>query len=317
MIRLTLPRRVYDFFIRHWIFTASLAVIPSYYLILVRTVGQPLGLVDTANALTNAGLFIFIPLFIFSVVFALMKSLTDKYNEEVKYNGQFVLESILAATSAVKDKKTTRFCEYIHTHRRRRFLSPFQDITQPRTQIQSILENLQVCLSEITGIRRDDIGLSIIYKPGTSSADWKYLHTMNISNDLGIDDLTGNPQTTARRVLDRKVPVLFFPDKRTAKSQGQYVPGPKDEQHKGVGSILCQDISIGMDDQYIIAVLTVTTYGTQLCENDDEDTRIRLINVLLPAFVSYLKLELSLLFIKEVLANRNNRSRSSGRRKNR
>ena len=289
----SIPRKLYNFFIKRWLVSVIILTLPSYYLILVRTLGGDLGLVYTTGALTYWGGFVFWPLFVISIGFAVIKTYGDKYNEQIKYNGQFVLQKMLSSVNAIKSKKLQRSK-----------LNPFHDITQPKRQIESVLENIQICLSEIFDINREDIGLSIIYKfdtPGNSN--YRYLHTMNINNDLSLKELITNQNTTARQIIDGRSQSLFFPDKRIGDKSKQFVPGLKDKPFSNIGSIICRDISIDNEERYVFAVLSITTYGKQICEVDDLYSIKRVENVLLPTFENRIRLELSLLYIKNVLAN--------------
>lgn len=299
----SIARKIYNYFIQHWFITALILILPTYYLILAETVGKNIGLVAQNNNLTTLGMGIFWPIFIVSLSFALVKSYIDKYNEKIKNNGQYILQKMLSSVNSIVSIKQQRFCEYVAEHHGKNNLDPFSQITQPKRQIRSILENIQICLSEIFDIKREDIGLSIIYKFDTpSNSNWRYLHTMNISNDLNLNELISNPNTTARQIMDGKNQSLFFPDKRIGVNETKFVPGLKDKPHNNVGSIICRDISVDHEEIFVSAVLSITTYGQQICEAKDIYSRYRVENILLPPFETRLRLELSLLYIKNLIA---------------
>lgn len=301
MIRLTLPRRIYNYFIKHWFLSSLVTTMSTYYLILVGVAGKQIGLADVDCQITKLGMGIFFPVFVLSMIFVFLKTYSDKYNEQVKYNGQLILEKILSSNIAITQKKTYRLCDYIMQNHDKKGLKPFHTVIQPKLHIGSILENIQICLSEIFGIRREDIGLSIVYKKDTAT-NWKYLHTINIAADMKLKDLINNPCTTTRQIIDGKANTIFFPDKRVGLRQDQFVEGPKDKQHNGIGSIVCCDISVDSDNQFIFAILCITTYGCQICEKNDLDSTYKLLNVLLPSFEDAVKLELALLYIKDELS---------------
>jgi len=303
MSETTFPRRLYNFFIKHWILTAFVLTIASHWFAFVQILGKNLGLVSQDGLLTKHTVIIFWPLFLVSLIFAILKTASDKYNEEVKNNGQFILERMLQSVNSVKRKKLRRFCKYIYENHGKSGLSPFNVITQPLSQIEGLLENIQVTLSEIFGINRDDIGLSIVYKTDRDE-EWDWLYTMNIESDIDLSELVNNPDTTAKQLIDGKVSSLFFPDKRVGLRLNQYVEGNKDKPFNTIGSILCRDLSIDNKNKYIQAILTITTYGKQLCERNDKDSIYKIENILMPTFECRIKLELSLLYIKQVLAQK-------------
>lgn len=295
----TLRRRIYDFFLKHWVVSALLLTSAAHWFIFLRFAGSTLGFIGADGQLTTKGHWITWPLFFASVICALLKTFADKYNEEAKTRGGFILQRLLECVNAVTRKKLQRFCDFIQ-HPPQSNTSTFLEITQPRIQIQSILENIQVALSEIFGISRDRIGLSLLYSFG-DSAKWDFLESVNISQDLDSTTLLANPDTTLRQVLDGHTRTVFYPNKRIAAAQNKYLPGPMDKSFNIVGSIICRNISITKDHPYLKAVLSITTYGKQLCHELDADAVNKIENIILPVFDTRLQLELALLFIREAI----------------
>ena len=82
----------------------------------------------------------------------------------------------------------------------------------------------------------------------------------------------------------------------------QYVPGLKDRSFGTIGSVLCCDLSIGKPDRCVHAVLSITTYGKQLCDKDDARASHKIENFIVPTFEKRLKTELALLYVKEHIA---------------
>ncbi len=301
MRRETLPRAIYDYFIKHWFAAALLLTLSSYWFVILRIVGKDWDLINTDGSLTLFANIITWPLFGLSVIFAILKTKADQYNEQAKNNGQYVLEHIMQGVNAAKSAKLRRFCQYIEANHTSGDLYAFRDITQPRVQIEKLLENLQITLSEIFGISRDDIGLSIIYR-FDKSVEWRWLYAMNTTDDLDLGTLVNNNETSVRQVIDDKLHSVFYPDKRIGIVEHKYLPGAKDRHFNNVGSVLCRDLSIWQEKRNIRAILSITTYGKQLCEDGDRDSLNKIENLIVSAFTTRLQLELSLLYIKEVLS---------------
>jgi hypothetical protein len=297
----TWARRVYDYFLKHWIFSAIILTISAHWFLLLQLGGKGLDLIEADGTLSKLGHFITWPVFILSVVFAVLKTAADKYNEEGKNRGGFILRRILDCVNSVTAKKMRRFGDYIAENHAKEGLSPFRDITKPREQITSILDNIQVALSEIFGMDRDQIGLSILFSPNGND-QWSFLEAVNTTHDLDLQTLISNPATTARQIIDGKHTAPFFPNKQTAAKEQQYVPGPKDKTFNTVGSVLCRDISLPGEDHFFRAILSITTYGKQLCEDADADARHKIENIVIPTFESRLQLELGLLYMKEQMS---------------
>lgn len=296
-------RRVYDYFLRKWFLSAILLTLTGHWFIIVRILGPQIGALDSAGKMVKWAATVTWIAVGLSLAFALLKTRADRYNDELKANGQYVLDRMLQCVDAIKKRKLRRFCAYIHRNHgaNHHALEPFHEITQPLAQIESILENIQIALSEVFGINRNDIGFSILYKTDVDDK-WRYLHTVNIDNDLGLNALILNPATTARQVVDGKTSSLFFPDKREGIRLNQFVPGPRDTAHGNVGSVLSRDISLSSDLRFVHAVLNITTYGKQLCEQNNFEARKKIEELLLPSFEYRIQLELALLYIREVLA---------------
>lgn len=300
MKRPTLPRKLYNYFVAHWVLSAFVLTISSHWFVIMRIAGKDLSLIDEQGRMTILSHVITWPLFVLSITFALIKTASDKYNEEAKNRGGFILQRMLDSVNAVTSKKMQRFFEFIDANVGKPDIKPFSDITQPRRQIESLLDNIQVTLSEIFGINRDEIGFSILYKPATKP-NWEWLYSMNTIHDLDIATLTTNPCTSAKQIIDGKTTSIFFPDKRIGIKEKQYLPGPKDESFENIGSILCRDISIG-EKKHLRAILSITTYGKQLCAHNDKDAINKIENIIIPAFETRIQLELSLFYIKEILS---------------
>ncbi len=294
-------RKIYDFLIEYWFVSAFISTAPAWWFTFVEIFGGNFGFIVDGK-LTPSALKVFEPLFVISFLFTLLMSLADRYNERAKKAGQNILNIMLESVNAIKHAKLRRFTRYIDANHNQQNLNPFFDITQPQTQIESVLENIRIALSQIFDIGRDDISLSIIYKTD-KNPNWKWLSTMNIETDLELQELTTNPYTSVKQIIDGHADLIFFPDKRVGVQQNQYVGGRKDQSHGGRGSVLCKDISLETNTKCIQAILSVATYGLQLCKTNDADAIHKITGILLPSFERRIQLELALLYIKEVMTS--------------
>lgn len=250
MRKISFPRQLYNFFIKKWVITLLILTLATHWILFLKFFGKNAGLITDQGTLTPFAYYISWPVFILSLLFTLLKTVADNYNEQAKNKGHFILERLLQSVNAVTTRKMQRFSSYAEENRGKTALTPFKDITQPRDQIISLLENIQVTLSELFGINRDEIGLSIIYKP-IGDTEWHWLSTVNMQQDIDLHTLVTNPTTTVKQIIDGKGASIFFPDKQIAAQNKQYLSGRKDETYDNVGSVLCRDISIGMDEKTI------------------------------------------------------------------
>jgi hypothetical protein len=295
-----LLRRLYDYFVEHWVISSLISTVPIFLFLFVQIFGNNVGIINQGTLTPSASLILY-PIFFVSAVFSWLMAVADRYDEKAKKDGQFIYSLLLDCVNNIKETKLRRFTNYINANKTRRGINPFFEITQPRDQLESVLENIRIALSKMADITRDNIGLSIMYKTD-ENASWKWLHRINIGNDLSLDNLINNPSSAVRQIIDKKTGLIFFPDKRVGLEHNAYILGDKDKASNNIGSIICKDISVNTDN-CIQAILCITSYGCQLCDSKDFETREKIIQVLLPVFERRIQLEVALLYIKEVIAD--------------
>lgn len=299
----SVARRIYDYLRRKWVLAAVLTSGPGLVFVLFDVVGETFKLKSSAGALTDLGSALFWASFVVAIVIAVVKAKVDAIDQIAKENAQFILDELVSGLDQIKHRKVRRFCEFIRSHSRETGVSPFHEITQPRMQIESNLEKIRDVLSAIFGIPNNDIGLSLIYRI-TAESDWEFLYTMNIENDISLEELLGNPQTSARQIIDGKSKAIFFARKESGRAVGQFVPGKLDEDRALTGSIICRDVSLADGCCAMRAILSITTYGQSVCDEDDLQAKKKIEQVILPSFELRLRNELALLYIKEVIAEK-------------
>jgi hypothetical protein len=287
---------------KHWIIAVIISTLSVYWFIFLQLFGESWHLTQNGQ-LTSLGRWITLPVIIASIIFVILKSFAEKYNNDIKERGGLILQGLLQSINSIVQKKENRFITFIHENKRIKDIKVFHGITQPRKQIQSILDNIQITFSEFFGISRDNIGLSIVYS--YNNKKWEWLEAMNTQHDSNLKDILSNPDSTIRTIIDKRKISIFYPDKELAIRKKEYIPGPKDRNFNNVGSVLCRDISVKYDkDEYIRAILSITTYSKYLCSPTDPDARVKIEELIMPAFESRLRLELALIYLKEKMMSK-------------
>lgn len=302
-IKDSVHRRIYDFFVKNWLFSAIIASLSSTWFSIVRFT-RPLGVVDYDNQLTLLGHFVTWPIFFISLLFIVSKSYADKINERSKSDGFFVFRRLLQCVNSVTKFKLDRFCDFIHKNHQNPDVFAFQSITQPKVQIRSILENIQNALSEIFAIEKDDISLCILCK---NDDDWAFLAKINISNSLSVKELTTNPQSTVYKLIHSDDKSIFYPNKAIAIKDNSYVPSGKDRDFENTGSVFICDMSIvdaRGENKIFPTILCISTFGRQLCDENDINSILKIKNKIIPVFEPRIKLETASFYIKEVLVTK-------------
>lgn len=299
----SIPRVVYDYFVKRWFLSSFILTSATIWFSILQVFGSTWHLVDETGTLVPSANYVTWAVVSITIIFAVLRTIADKYNEDAKNNGQYVLGKLLQSMDYVTTKKMNRFCDYIQALKNKDGGDPFLQITQPREQITSIIENIQLTLSDLFGLPRSDIGISIIYK-NESESSWSWLVQLDNTGDLSLEQIVNQPSSSARQIIDGKTSVLFYADKRIGRDKHEYFPAAKDDPYHCVGSIVCREINIGNDEKYVRAVLSISTFGKQFCEEGDSYSRDKIINFLLPPFIKRIQLELSLLHIKYLVEKR-------------
>lgn len=120
---------------------------------------------------------------------------------------------------------------------------------------------------------------------------------------MQIDQIINNKFSSARQIIDNKTDTIFFPSKSVGIAENRYIPDKKDIFNEMRGSVICRNLSIEDNRcKYVFAILNITTYGSEICDVNNDDAKNNILNVILPPFEERIKLELSLAYIKNVLA---------------
>jgi hypothetical protein len=290
----TISRRLYDAIIQKVLIAFILSTLPAAWLTIVSIVGQKAPFSDSAGKLAPAYLASVIVAIVLCSAYALLKSLADNYNSTLLHHGNKMLMSIVQATNSAKAHKYTEVVSFIDAQTSPTFCASLS----PKGQMLFLLESLRLPLAEIFGLDQEQIGLSVLYK-ARSNATWTLIATSNIETEMTASKLSADPGTTAYHVLKKGHTTIFYPNKRVANAEGQYVYGPKDVQCDNKGSVLCHDVSIRRKRKYMSAVLSITTYGKQICKDRDEEAERKLKSVIIPTISNRIRLELATQYISE------------------
>lgn len=298
----SLSRRIYDYFTAKWFLTAVILSISTSWFFLLRSFAKDLNMVDANNNLTSLFHYCFWPVYILALIFTILKTWADNYNQKVKNNGQLILNNLLENINASMETKSRRFEYFIEKNIGTKVANPFHEISQPRLQIENILDNLRETLATVFGINRSNIGISLAYKLN-DNPKWDWICTMNVSNDVSLETLISNGNSTLNQIVKGNSNFIFYPDKTVGVNEGKYFPDAADRANDNIGSILCMEISLGRQDKHLRAILSINSNGLQFCSVRDYNSINKIENILLPSFVIRIRSELSLLYIKEVIAS--------------
>jgi hypothetical protein len=289
-------RRLYDFFTKRWYLSTIFFTLSSQWFILLQFFGKKWGIIDdVSGGFKPYGIVITVVFVLSTFIFTIIKTLADVKNEEGKFRGQTMLNQLLEEINASKLMKLTKYIDYATDTN----VSEFINIITPEQQIKELFNNLLSTISSLFGIDKSKIGISIAYNYNNT---WQWLYTLQITNDLKLEQLISNPNTSLYQIISGRTPVIFWADKKDGIEQQQYVSGEVDKTNNNAGSIYCADISIRKNENIILpAVVTLTTYGQMLCLPNDNKTIDYIKSMIMPAFNIRFQLELCLFYIRKAL----------------
>lgn len=291
MIR-TITRSIYDFSKKHIIIYAIFISLPSIYFPILEYYGLKFGLTNMNKELTKGGSLLTIFLMLSSLFLVLFRLIADKYDSEITENGKLVLGKLLNIVNQSRENKY---------HYYKSFITDTSKISickhmAPANEINRALNQFRNMLSDITGIVKNNIGISVYYKYRSQS--FLRISTDNIDSD--IDKIVNKPGSTISYMRTNDISKVFFPNKKVGISKKQYIRGSKDEANDSIGSIYCEKIRIG-DSQapFVESYLVITTYGYQICSENDKNTQNKFEEIIIPVLKDQIRVELTKLYISE------------------
>ncbi|WBW98095.1 hypothetical protein [Oceanirhabdus sp. W0125-5] len=298
-------KKIYSFFNKHWILTAIIITIPNYWFIFLQFYGKTFELIKESGELSYLSSAVFYILFLISLSFALSKAYEDRYNansyKSQLYNVKKQLNSykfILSSYNSISTKEYSRILSELSL--KKSIIELLDTLIIPTTNLDNIIDELTNVLSNFSKItNKNDIAVSIIVKR-PSSEEWVFYHSQNMYNNISVNNIINSSASSVNQIISGACNTLFYPDKKSALKKGIYLPDLKDKEFDVKGSIFCRNISVSDMNQaiFVPAILCISTYGVQLCENDDELIKNLFLNQIIPSFEKIIKIQLSYYYIK-------------------
>lgn len=275
--------------------------------------------IKNETGLTIYGWTINIILLFLYVVFSIITGLIPKRNEMLAHANDKTLESY-KDTLAVNDKLieiTTELCD-------RKLAKISEKASQagikgikafcPIDHLNEISYNIRNCVSYITGIPHKKMTVSMLYKL-KENEKWQWVNQSDLASSarFNADALVDNLNSTFNFVLNGETFVVFN-DKLKASDQHHYVLDDNDNSHKKIGSIACQKIFIPIENDCIIVLLSISTYGYRFVEIDFDDESYEeaterftenLRDKILSQFTKRISLELLTLYLQKYKSDNN------------
>jgi hypothetical protein len=291
------PRKFYTFFSKKWFLSLLIVTSPSIFILCYWSYHFLFG--HGENSYFNSSWILLTLCTAVSFFFALSKGIADRYNDRAKNRGQIILSKVLQSLNESLRDETDRNLQLVSKFGSEHAYIPLHLLINPKGQIRSLMTEVGEMLSEILGIPISHMSFSLIYR----CDDGKWMHYLNVDRrrELSLHEIVSDPRTAARQVLDGKAHgILFLPDKRIGKNEGQYVPTERDRDFGEIGSVICLDTSVGTGKHHLQAVLTINTYGFQVCHVKDFESQHKIQKFMLDPVISRIKNYLSFVLLSEI-----------------
>lgn len=306
------PREFYEWLQANiFLTTIFLGLAPIYcsFLIISGKSGLLKGLFykseKNVDELKNSFFCLAIILIFFHLATVIIKALADRKNMISNIDGQKLFQILYKYTHPIVKKKAVRIKEFIDSNISLEKFSAYKSTSQPKRQIEIITDSLLGALSELFNIDSSKIAISYYYSKNGGDIEIPLHKNENTLGDIPIKKVIENQKSTLNYLLRHpELDYIFLPDKRKAIEEGKYIPCNDDNTYKNTGSILCKLFSYYSEQINVRVILTINTFGEQLCSENDPDSIEKLEKLISPAFFVRINLELELYFIKMLLRSR-------------
>lgn len=308
-------KNIADYFNKHWIFKAMILFIPTIWLpFIVKVWGKSIGVADANGTLNRTGKWITV--IIFSIVLGVnvLSSYKAKLEKEremslqkqlrVLENNLNIYETVMDSIYDICEEKYDTLLEYMSgIEITEKCEKPFLSTVQPTKQLKAISDKLANCFSTITGIKKNELTVSMAYSLANTNV-WKWVDFKHLHGCSTLDELINNQRSTFYQLYSGKATFLFFNSKEEAEKAGMYVFDTRDDSHKHIGSIICQKIEVGSEKNIQgTIIMSISSYGKNFINSEKnhnkEDVENTIRNVILKQFEKRISIELSDLFIRE------------------
>lgn len=231
------------------------------------------------NALggTIAGILAVISIFV--LILTTIKSSLDKIEKENtdkdidSYQGEIELRRALTeAESTLEDRRNRHFRHAVEEMKSDEPIHTFvSSAMYPMERINTALDGLGECFSKLSGISRTEFTLSGAVSIENKNSknknmDWNWISIPTLEGTASIAELLKNK--SAFNIVASGSPFYYANDKKAAANKGEYYLDGRDKSY-GSGSIVCSEIDEEIGKWRIRLILSISTYGKQIA-NDDE-----------------------------------------------
>lgn len=233
----------------------------------------------------------------FTILVLFLKAMSEAAKGEVDKQYTKLMESMLLFFNTLVKKKRDRFFN------KAKYLKPsgdvFKLITQPKDQLEHVLDGTKSFLVNGLGIDAKNIGITIIQGNLQAGKWWYELKCDTQKRHTKAKDLmTG--ESTAKYCFESG-DSIFIPDIRKGIKEGVFFESERSAKTT-IGSIFCKPVRITVNNLEYVYIFTIAVFGQNLCSPYDEE-ECRACEKILDEIADRVELELYLHSIKQYREN--------------
>lgn len=241
--------------------------------------------------------FIFTLLASFTILILFLKAISEAAKGEVDKQYTKLMESMLLLFNTLVKKKRDRFFN------KAKHLKPngdvFKLITQPKDQLEHVLDGTKNFLINGLGVDTKNIGITIIQGSPQNDKWWYELKCDTQKQHTKAKELMTGKSTAAYCIESGDS--IFIPDIRKGIKEGVFIESERSSK-TDIGSIFCKPVRITVNNIEYVYIFTIAVFGQNLCAPYDEE-ECRACEKILDEIADRVELELYLHSMKQYREN--------------
>jgi hypothetical protein len=233
----------------------------------------------------------------FTILILFFKAIAEAAKGEVDKRYNKLMESMLLFFNTLVKKKRDRF--FNKAKHLKLTGDVFKLITQPKDQLEHVLDGTKSFLINGLGIDGKNIGITIIQGNPQGNKWWYELKCDTQRQHTKAKDLMAGKSTAAYCIDSGDS--IFIPDIRKGIKEGVFLESERSSK-SDVGSIFCKPVRITVSNLEYVYVFTIAVFGQNLCSPYDEE-ECRACEKILDEIADRVELELYLHSMKQYREN--------------
>lgn len=195
-----------------------------------------------------------------TIITLFIKGISEQAKGNVHKKYQSILESMLGFFNELVKKKRDRFFKKAKDIKPRADI--FGAITQPKDQLDFVLDGTKRLLCQGFGIDAKNIGITII-QGDPRTRKWWYAFKCDSQKQHTKAKILMDGKSTARYCYDRG-DSIFIADLRKGIKENVFLQSERSRKSE-LGSIYCKPVRISVGELDFVYIFTICVYGQLIC----------------------------------------------------